>query len=406
MRPNRRNVSIHVRHKAMCALDRVKVFNYKRYALCLSISSLSQPPGTLKEKLKLISLIFLISALRIVRWTPPVIRMLRKKYMRFADIEEGYCYTRFRLQLEHLEIVRSSLRIPDYFVLSNGSTVDGEEAFLIFLHRFCRPRTLLDSEEVFGIELTKVSRIFNHMVLFLDLTHKHILSDNLQFLVDTDRLRLFNECIKSKIGSINNGLMPSREEMIFAFLDGTRQQVCRIGGNYDLQLAIYDGKNKIHSLGYQGLSGPDGIIYDTFGPLPGRRHDIILLQDSDLNHRLHNVQQGNLMQYKVYADKAYNDMSHVLGAYHGLDNQPWQLEDNDTLKRVRIGVEWAFGKVVSNNKYIDYYKGMSIKLQPVAKMYRVAILFANVHTCLYGSQSSLYFNILPPTLEEYLRENV
>ena len=222
MRPNRQNVSIHVRHKVMCALDRVKVFNYERYALCLGISSLSQPPGTLKAKLKLISLIFLISALRIVRWTPPVIRMLRTKYMRFADIEEGYCYIRFRLQLEHLEIVRSSLRIPDYFVLSNASTVDGEEDFLIFLHRFCRPRTLLDSKEVFGIELTEISRIFNH---FLDLTHQHILSDNLQLLVDTDRLRLFNECIKSKIASINNGLMPSREEMIFAFLEIGRAHV-------------------------------------------------------------------------------------------------------------------------------------------------------------------------------------
>ena len=44
-------------------------------------------------------------------------------------------------------------------MVSNGSTVDGEEALQIILHRFCRPRTLLDSEEVFGIELTKVATI-------------------------------------------------------------------------------------------------------------------------------------------------------------------------------------------------------------------------------------------------------
>ena len=169
-------------HKAMSALDRVKVFYYERYELFLSISSSSQPSGILEDKLKLVSLVLLISVLRIVRSTPPVVRMLRKKNMRFAYIEEGYYYTGFRLQLEHLEIIRSNLRIPDYFMVSNGSTVDGEEALQIILHRFYRPRTLLDSEEVFGIELTKVSRIFNHMVLFL----YHALSDNYQFLIVTD----------------------------------------------------------------------------------------------------------------------------------------------------------------------------------------------------------------------------
>ena len=59
-------------HKAMSALDRVKVFNYKRYELFLSISSSSQPSGILEDKLKLVSLVLLISVLRIVRSTPPV----------------------------------------------------------------------------------------------------------------------------------------------------------------------------------------------------------------------------------------------------------------------------------------------------------------------------------------------
>ena len=68
------------------------------------------------------------------------------------------------------------------------------------------------------------------------------------------------------------------------------------------------------------------------------------------------------MQSKVYADKAYNDMSHVLGAYHGLDNQPWQLEydeykvkdmgscdkRNDNMKRNEI---FNIFKMGIENKY-------------------------------------------------------
>jgi hypothetical protein len=40
--------------------------------------------------------------------------------------------------------------------------------------------------------------------------------------------------------------------------------------------------------------------------------------------------------------------------------------------------------------------------QPVAVFYVVAALLANCHTCLYGSETSSFFKIAPPTLEEYL----
>ena len=72
---------------------------------------------------------------------------------------------------------------------------------------------------------------------------------------------------------------------------------------------------------------------------------------------------------------------------------------------MRIGIEWAFGKVTSQNRYIDYYKGMAIGMIPVGRMYRVAVLLANAHSCFYGNQSSLYFNIEPPSIEEYFSIN-
>lgn len=35
-------------------------------------------------------------------------------------------------------------------------------------------------------------------------------------------------------------------------------------------------------------------------------------------------------------------------------------------------------------------------------MYKVATLFSNCRTCMYGSQVSAYFDIAPPSFREYL----
>lgn len=40
-------------------------------------------------------------------------------------------------------------------------------------------------------------------------------------------------------------------------------------------------------------------------------------------------------------------------------------------------------------------------MQDLETHYKVAILLFNAHTCLYGSQTAEYFNMLPPNLEEY-----
>jgi hypothetical protein len=38
----------------------------------------------------------------------------------------------------------------------------------------------------------------------------------------------------------------------------------------------------------------------------------------------------------------------------------------------------------------------------VATVYQVATILANCHTCLYGSPTSEYFGLQPPSVDEYL----
>lgn len=59
---------------------------------------------------------------------------------------------------------------------------------------------------------------------------------------------------------------------------------------------------------------------------------------------------------------------------------------NRIMSLSRITVEWAFGKIIRYFAFLDVKKNLKLQLQPVGKMYVVAAILTNCHTCLYGSQ--------------------
>lgn len=58
-------------------------------------------------------------------------------------------------------------------------------------------------------------------------------------------------------------------------------------------------------------------------------------------------------------------------------------------------------QVVDEFPFVDFKKNLKLYLQPIGDIFEVAVLLANAHTCLYGSQTSLKFQLSPPKLEEY-----
>lgn len=72
------------------------------------------------------------------------------------------------------------------------------------------------------------------------------------------------------------------------------------------------------------------------------------------------------------------------------------------MSQVRQCVEWGFAKVISIFAFLDYKKNLKLMLHPVSDYYAVGTIFTNCHTCLYGSQTSSYFAVDAPTLENYL----
>ena len=102
----------------------------------------------------------------------------------------------------------------------------------------------------------------------------------------------------------------------------------------------------------------------------------------------------------VYGDPAYSLWIHLQAPYsQGRLTQ--QMEDYN--KRVRVSVEWFFGDIINSFKFLDYRKNLKIGLSSVGKMYIACALLRNAVTCLYGNQTSEFFDLEPPTLEEYFQ---
>ena len=133
----------------------------------------------------------------------------------------------------------------------------------------------------------------------------------------------------------------------------------------------------------------------------GRKHDAGMLADSGL---LTNLQRFAIsltgQPMCIYGDPAYPLRVHLQAAFRQDRLTPQMQAYNDAMSEVRVSVEWFFGDFMNSFKFLDYNKILKIELSSVGKMYVVCALLRNAVTCLYKNQTSLFFELDPPILEE------
>ena len=136
----------------------------------------------------------------------------------------------------------------------------------------------------------------------------------------------------------------------------------------------------------------------------GKRHESGMLRMSGF---LHNLQQHSFdtsgQPLCIYADLAYPLRIHLQGLYKGGQLTVDQEEFNASTSKVREAVEWVFSDIVTYFAFLDFKKNLKIGLSTVGVMYSVCALLRNARTCLYGSTTSHYFDVQPPTLDDYFR---
>lgn len=188
----------------------------------------------------------------------------------------------------------------------------------------------------------------------------------------------------------------------WGFIDGTIRKISRpISG----QRMMYNGKDRCHALKYQSVTTPDGIIRHLTGPYPGTMHDARMLDESGLDPvlRANMVQDG--ITYCLYGDPAYRKTPYLLRPFRGilLADTPEYIF-NQRMARVRVTVEWGFGKLNSNWASGNFSVAQKLFQSKcgLGPQYIVMGLLTNLHTCMHGSQTSKFFNLQPPTAEEYM----
>lgn len=136
----------------------------------------------------------------------------------------------------------------------------------------------------------------------------------------------------------------------------------------------------------------------------GRRHDAGIFRDSGLYERLELKAVFGDEKYVLYGDQAYGVMELLLSPFPGRPEAllPYQQQFNMSMRNLRVAVEWGFQKVVCEFAFVDLKKNQKLLLQDIDNLFKCAVFLTNCHTCIYGSQTSTYFNVEPPSLEEYL----
>ncbi len=103
----------------------------------------------------------------------------------------------------------------------------------------------------------------------------------------------------------------------------------------------------------------------------------------------------------LYGDPAYPLRLQLQAPFRQRQLTPEMVAYNKSMSSVRVSVEWIFGDIVNYFKFMDFKKNLKVGLSQVGKMYIVAAVLRNALTCLYGNETSQFFEVDPPTLQEY-----
>ncbi|XP_077553432.1 uncharacterized protein LOC144168291 [Haemaphysalis longicornis] len=295
----------------------------------------------------------------------------------------------FRFGRDEIDELRTLLRVMDEVVSAQRVMVTGMEALCMTLRRLAYPNRLCELEMQFGRHGTLISSVVNKVLAHIEYYFTHLLSDmSSHQWMNPSRLQEFTEAVHARGAPLRS---------CWGFIDGTASRICRPTVD---QQEYFSGHKRCHVVKYQAVMCANGIICQLDGPYKGRRHDAGILKESRLYENLEKVAQGQRLV--IYGDPAYPLKPLLMKPYGGASLQPHEARFNRRMSTVRQAVEWGFGKVAGEFAFVDFPKNQKFSLQHVGRMYKVATLLSNCHTCLYGSQVTEFFGVSAPALHEYL----
>lgn len=316
---------------------------------------------------------------------------------------------RFRT-VDELGRLMRGFQIPET-VIANGYKFGGEEIIVISLLRLSWPMRWSDvAEKLRTKKRWALGRAFYWFLDFMVINWAYLLLNNMEYWLDS--LEDSAECIRTKLANLLNHNYrqyhpPANDPIsgftVALFIDNTLIAMSRPGGVLDggenaprvpreIQQAWYTGWKKLHGMKWQSVILANGMDFNLWGPVSMRKPDITNLIRSQIQEKLRLLQQNRLLKFKIHGDSAYSDNDIIVTANgHGM-------------AACRETIEWSYKDLKTIWKYCDYKHVLKIYGQPVGKIVFVCMLLRNAHVTVRGSQVREYFNMLPPTLEEWLSQ--
>ena len=177
-------------------------------------------------------------------------------YGRFSldATDEAECLANFRVRKEDIPLLVEVLGIPDKITCPQRSICFGVEALCILLKRLAYPCRYSDMIQYFGRPVPELCMIANTMPDWIFDNHGHRIywNDN---ILNAQALEVYAEAIHMKGAPLAN---------CFGFVDGTARPISRPGKN---QRVVYNGHKRVHSLKFQSMALPNGLIGQMYGPV-------------------------------------------------------------------------------------------------------------------------------------------
>ena len=170
-------------------------------------------------------------------------------------MEDAECLAEFRVHKRDIPVIADYLQIPDTFYCEQRSVCNGIEGICMLVRRISYPCRYGDMISRFARPVPVLSMITNTVLDFIYDTHRHRITQWNDTVMNPAQLQVYANAISAKGAPMEN---------CFGFVDGTVRPICRPKQN---QRIVYIGHKRVHSLKFQSVALPNGIIGNLYGPV-------------------------------------------------------------------------------------------------------------------------------------------
>lgn len=179
-----------------------------------------------------------------------------RQYLHFDwdQYDEHTCKTELRFEKSDIPRLQHCLGIPHTLQFYKGSYCLGLEALCIVLRRLAYPVRYCDMEPRFGRSVPDLCKITHSMINHIFDSHSHLLHSWDSPFLSQEALQSYADAVHAKGAPLKN---------CFGFVDGTVRPICRPGKH---QNVVYNGHKRVHSIKFQSVVIPNGLIANLAGP--------------------------------------------------------------------------------------------------------------------------------------------